>query len=44
MNFNILLLGQDKAILEIIQLREYNLTINQTTRQVEIKNTKKSQQ
>ena len=41
-NFNILLLGQDEAILEIIQLREYNLKINQTTKQIEIKDTKKS--
>ena len=27
-DFNILLLGQDKAVLKIIQLREYNLKIN----------------
>ena len=44
MNFNILLLGQDKAILGIIQLREYNLKINWIMGQVKIKNTKKSQQ
>ena len=27
-NFNILLLGLDEAVLEIIQLKEYNLKIN----------------
>ena len=40
-NFNILLLGQDKAVLKIIQLREYNLKINQTTKQIKIQNIKK---
>ena len=41
MNFNILLLGQNKVILGMIQLKEYNLKINQTIGQVKIKNTKK---
>jgi hypothetical protein len=31
MNFNILLLGQDKAVLGMIWLREYNLKINWIT-------------
>ena len=44
MNFNILLLGQDEAILGMTWLREYNLRIDWTTGQVEIKDTRKSQQ
>ena len=38
-SFNILLLGQDKAILGIPQLQEYNLKINQVIGQVNIKDT-----
>ena len=40
-NFNILLLGRDKAILKIIQLREYNLKINWIIGEVKIKNIKR---
>ena len=38
-SFNILLLGQDKAVLRIPQLQEYNLKINQVIGQVNIKDT-----
>ena len=35
-NYNILLLGNDKAVLEMLWLREYNLKINQVIGNVEI--------
>ena len=37
--FNILLLGKDKAVLRIPQLKEYNLKINWITGEVNIRNT-----
>ena len=37
MSFNILLLGQDKAVLGMPQLQEYNLKINWVIGQVDIK-------
>jgi hypothetical protein len=40
MSFDILLLGQDEAILGIIWLREYNLKINWIIGEVKVKNTK----
>jgi hypothetical protein len=39
-NFNILPLGQDEAVLGMIWLREYNLKINWIIGQVEITDTK----
>ena len=42
MNFDILPLGQDEAILGMTWLREYNPKIDWTTGQVEIKDTRKS--
>ena len=41
MSFDILLLGQDKAVLGIIWLRKYNLKINWIIKEIEIKNIKK---
>ena len=38
-SFNILLLGKDKAILEMPQLQKYNLKINWVTGQVNIRDT-----
>jgi hypothetical protein len=43
-NFNILLLGQDEAVLGMTWLREYNLKIDWITRQVEIADTKGREQ
>ena len=37
-NFNILLLGKDKAVLKMLQLKEYNLKINWIIGKVNIKN------
>ena len=37
MSFNILLLGKDKAVLEMPQLKEYNPKINQITEEVNIR-------
>ena len=37
-NFNILLLEKDKAVLKMPQLKEYNLKINWTIDKVNIKN------
>ena len=37
MSFNILLLGKNKAVLEMPQLQEYNLKINWVIGQVNIK-------
>ena len=39
-SFNILLLEQDKAILKMIWLREYNLKINWIIGEVKVKNIK----
>ena len=39
-NFDVLLLGQDEAVLGMTWLREYNPKIDQITRQVEIVDTK----
>ena len=39
MPFNILLLGNNKVVLKMPQLQEYNLKINQITGQVNIKDT-----
>ena len=39
MSFNILPLGQDKVVLGMPQLQEYNLKINQIIGQVNIKDT-----
>ena len=40
-SFNILLLGKDKAVLEIFWLKEYNLKINWIIDKVSIKNTQR---
>jgi len=41
MSFNILLLGNDKAVLGMPWLQEYNLKINWITGQVNIKDTRR---